>query len=304
MNCICCSRSAGFALCLGLLHVLNASPVVKACLNEYEPRPSEETRDQQGFQQYQLTTRSADDYLAALTAGATEHAVSDEKLDDLEIAAAQGDFRDRTNYAVALCRRGQALRALELLLQAEAEQPGEYIVAANLGTAYELTGNNAEALRWILAGIERNAKSHEGTEWLHVKILEAKLKLAADSDWLAAHSVLGLNFGSDEQPATPAGHVTDQFGLAKTIAEVQIAIEYQLHERLGLVAAPDAIVASLLADLGNLLALGHAPHKAARVYALAVEYARRTPHWSSSGCPMWNVPESIGLARRRLSECC
>jgi len=46
----------------------------------------------------------------------------------------------------------------------------------DLGTAYELAGKNEPALRWIREGLRRNPNSHKGTEWLHVKILEAKIE--------------------------------------------------------------------------------------------------------------------------------
>jgi hypothetical protein len=77
-------------------------------------------------------------------------------------------FRARSDYAAVLIHRGGALKAVE------DEHPGEYIVAANLGTAYELSGDMAQAHRWIGEGIVRNPGAHEGTEWLHLRILEAE----------------------------------------------------------------------------------------------------------------------------------
>jgi hypothetical protein len=58
------------------------------------------------------------------------------------------NFNDRSDYSVALMYLGRSNEAVELLQRLEAEQPGQYFVAANLGTAYELTGKNEEALRW------------------------------------------------------------------------------------------------------------------------------------------------------------
>jgi tetratricopeptide (TPR) repeat protein len=88
---------------------------------------------------------------------------------------ASTNFTDRSDYAVALMYLGRSQEAVGLLNQLEKERPGEYFVAGNLGTAYELSGNNEEALRWIREAIRRNPASHEGTEWLHEKILEAKI---------------------------------------------------------------------------------------------------------------------------------
>lgn len=139
---------------------------------------------------------------------------------------AEASFEDATNYAVALVHLGRSNRAIEVLLALEEKKPGVYTTAANLGTAYELTGNLHAALKWIQAGIERNADSHEGTEWLHVAILKAKIHLRADLAWLAKHSVLD---GADKRDA----------------AEIVKAIEYQLHERLQFVKPEDAVVCDL-----------------------------------------------------------
>ena len=76
---------------------------------------------------------------------------------------------ERNDYAVALMYLGRSSEAVELLKKLETENPGKYEIAANLGTAYELAGNNLEAHRWIKEGIQRNEESHFGTEWLHVE---------------------------------------------------------------------------------------------------------------------------------------
>ena len=65
------------------------------------------------------------------------------------------NFNDRGDYAVSLVYVGKTREAVELLEGLESEQPGTYIVAANLGTALELLGRNDEALYWIREGIRR-----------------------------------------------------------------------------------------------------------------------------------------------------
>lgn len=62
------------------------------------------------------------------------------------------NYNDRSDYAVALAYTGRNREAVELLQQLEQEQPGNYFVAANLGTALELAGDNAAALHWIGGG--------------------------------------------------------------------------------------------------------------------------------------------------------
>lgn len=143
-------------------------------------------------------------------------------------------YARRIDYTVALIRLGRAGDAIGELEGIEKDFPGQYATAANLGTAYELTGKLAEALTWITRGIERNPGSHEGTEWLHVAILKAKLKLQADPAWLAEHSVL------------------EEAG-ARTAGEIVQAIEYQLGERLVFVRPEDAVVCDLFYQAASRL---------------------------------------------------
>ena len=99
--------------------------------------------------------------------------------------ALKGDtaMERRNNVAVDMIYRGRIPEAIEALKELEAEQPGDYVTAANLGTAYELAGKNEDALHWIKEAIRRNKDSHWKTEWLHVDILEAKLKAANDPEF-------------------------------------------------------------------------------------------------------------------------
>ena len=58
------------------------------------------------------------------------------------------DFTNRNDYAVALVFLGRHDEAISLLQSLEKETPNHYSTAANLGTAYELSGNNELALQW------------------------------------------------------------------------------------------------------------------------------------------------------------
>lgn len=164
--------------------------------------------------------------------------------------ATGGDYRVKNDLATTLAHTGEATEAVALLEQVEAEKPGLYMTAANLGTAYELAGNNEKAIEWIRKGIERNAAAHEGTEWLHVRILEAKLALQADPAWLDSHSILGFQ----KVTQTIEFSVTGNRGEKLSIDQVKTALMYQLHERMQFVKPPDPVVGALLLDLGELLA--------------------------------------------------
>lgn len=178
----------------------------------------------------------------------------------------------RNSLAVALIHLGQVREAVSILEERERKSPGAYATAANLGTAYELAGDNLKALEWIKEGVRRNGDSHYGTEWLHVKILEAKLALAKDPRWLTKNTVLGADLRAPEDAGRPESPVTDHLGRPKSLAEVEAALVYQLHERLEFVRPPDPVVADLLFDLSNLLARTRSAEHARAVRGLATGY--------------------------------
>jgi hypothetical protein len=175
------------------------------------------------------------------------------------------NYNERSDYTVALMYLGRASEAIPLLQQLEKEKTGEYFIAANLGTAYELAAQSEEALRWIKEGIQRNPDSHEGTEWLHVKILEAKIAAKQDPNYFKQHSVLEL------EPEKLKEEI--QIGDKKlTQKELTDAIQHQLVERLHFVKPPDAAVASLLFDYGAIEARFKTLESAKEVLQMAIEY--------------------------------
>ena len=173
--------------------------------------------------------------------------------------------------AVALIHLGRIEEALAILEKLERTKPGSYDVAANLGTAYELMGDNDNAIKWISEGMKRNPESHFGTEWLHLKILRAKLAIKQDSIWSNNNSVLGIDWNLAGRDLSQVAVVDDQ-GLVHDAASVQKAIEYQLHERTEFVKPTDPTVASLLHDLSHLVRLSKSDEHGNMVFGGAQLY--------------------------------
>jgi hypothetical protein len=130
--------------------------------------------------------------------------------------------------------------AIKLYLKIEKLEPNRYSTASNIGTAYELAGQNENALQWIKRAVEIDPTSHLNSEWLHVKILQAKIKgeLSYNSDFL-----LNTHFGSGNEPVS--GLQEDE------LTALHDALYYQLNERVSFIKPKDELVAQLLFDLGN-----------------------------------------------------
>ena len=193
----------------------------------------------------------------------TDLRIEGEKME--EYYRGSTNFTDRSDYSVALMYLGRYQDAVGLLQALEKESPGNYSVAANLGTAYELAGNNVEALKWIKEAINRNATSHAGSEWLHVKILESKIAGGSNPDYLKSHPIFGLHAETVHDGISVDGNELSS-------REVADAMQYQLEERMKFVKPTDPIVAGLLFDYAAIEAATRTLESARGLLNLALDY--------------------------------
>ena len=108
--------------------------------------------------------------------------------------ATKPTLENSNDLGVARLLTGKIDAAIALFRETEKKFPGNARVAANLGTALELKGENEEALKWIREGVLRDPSEHEGSEWLHVRILDAKIALAKDPGWFDKEQRAGARF--------------------------------------------------------------------------------------------------------------
>lgn len=159
-----------------------------------------------------------------------------------------------SDYSVYLLKLGKYKEALDILTRLQQYYPLEYKIAANLGTAYELNGDVENALHFIKLGMQLNPDAHEGSEWVHVRVLETKLLLKKNADYLSDHTVLSLTEAQE----------------LDSLVRKQINI--QIRERFPFSPGPDPIMASLLTDLGDCYANTESIEFAKAVYEIAKKY--------------------------------
>lgn len=143
-------------------------------------------------------------------------------------------FENKNDKALAYLRMGKTEDAIAILEQLEKEKPNEYKVIANLGTAYELAGRNKEALQYIRRALQLNSESHQGSEWFHIQVLEAKIQ-NKPANWWINYPVLHFN----ELQKDPETIISDMV--------------YQLKERLPFTPKPDLMIAAILRDAAAYL---------------------------------------------------
>ncbi|WP_165823867.1 tetratricopeptide repeat protein [Pseudochryseolinea flava] len=146
-----------------------------------------------------------------------------------------------SDKGLVLILMGKYDEAIQLYLKIEAMSPGRYSTASNIGTAYELYGNNVDALKWIRRAVQIDEASHDGSEWIHIKILEAKVD---NVQRYASSLLLNTDFGSSASPVSNKSE--------KELNALANQLFYQLNERVSFVDAPDSLIAGLLFDLGNI----------------------------------------------------
>lgn len=181
-------------------------------------------------------------------------------------------FKNLTNIGVLLIYQGQYTLAIEHFLKIEKIFPGHHETAANLGTALELAGYDASALRWIRLGMKRNPDEHYRSEWLHARILEAKIALAKDPGYLQGRSVVGITFAPTMVPPLPSQMPAGNNGKPVEPWELNLSLHYQLYERTQFVKPRDPIVANLMRDWATLNLAGGPIESADALYDAAIIY--------------------------------
>jgi tetratricopeptide (TPR) repeat protein len=181
------------------------------------------------------------------------------ELDSLYKKTKDLDYLSDKGYLLIV--QGKYDEALNLYLNIEKIEPDRYSTASNLGTLYELMGQNQKAYTWIKKSIEINPESHKGSEWLHLRILEAKIKNLKD---LSGQFLINTNFGTSNEPKTKLSK--------KEVDELTQSVYYQVNERMSFIEPKDKIISILLFELGNLAELKGENNSALATYRTARLY--------------------------------
>jgi len=225
-----------------LVLLIVAFTETQACINEYY------SIDKEGH------THTTDELHVAFNTNFNNRLIEKKLIKIGKHLMSSDDYKLVSDYAVLLLKGGKAKEALEIFKKLSKHYPNEYQIASNLGTAYEINGKPELALKYIKHGIELNPNSHEGSEWVHVKVLEAKLKLVKDKTYLKENSVLSLSIDN----------LSD--------SEIKNQILVQVKERFPFSPGPNQIMASLLMDLGDCFANSSSIEYAKVFYTIAKEY--------------------------------
>lgn len=171
-----------------------------------------------------------------------------------------------TNKGYILIVLGRYSEAIEQFKEIDSIQPGRYSTYSNMGTAFEMMGNNTEALQWIEKALKADPKSQQSSEWIHINILKTHLK--GDRS-ISSMNLIGKDFGNEESPKS---HLTPD-----ELKTLRTQLYDQLNERISLIKPKDKVIAQLLFDLGNVTFLEGKKKDAMEEYQLAKDYGFDDP---------------------------
>ena len=178
-------------------------------------------------------------------------------------------LEEKNDYAVQLIYNREYQQAIELLLEIEKKHPDLANTAVNLGTAYELLGQNEQAKFWIEKGLKINPGVHYGSEWIHLNILKAKLH-KADSQWLRDNPILGLDFGTAYFPQSQNIHVSRNID---NMDDLAYEAKLQLRERRKFIFGDDLMMSCLAYEAANVEMLRGQIHEQKYQYGFKNEIA-------------------------------
>jgi tetratricopeptide (TPR) repeat protein len=234
-----------------VLSLLLCFPNAFACINEYRALVDGKIENTSVGESQRLTARFDEKYvLSRLKQADSTYRVT-------------GNLKDFSDYGAALIYAGEYNKALEVFREIERNQPGLYATAANKGTAFELMGELDSALFWIAKAVKINPESHQGSEWIHVKVLEAKVKFKDDESELWDYDVLSLGFGNGKIPENSKNH---------QLLRLYDQLRFQIMERMFFVKPKDPILAKLLFEFATVIALLENVESAMPVMEQAGEY--------------------------------
>lgn len=172
------------------------------------------------------------------------------------------DYKGLSDYAVIELKIGDRKKAVDILEKLYVQHPNEYNIVANLGTAYEVTGNNEKALELLRKAVAINPRSHYGSEWIHVAILEQKVGAKQ------YNQIINLGIKDFSQWIIDKSNV-----FPRNADSLKIQIAYQLHERIAFIAPPDDVVGQLVLDFADIVAKTESRDAAIPFYEYAGHYS-------------------------------
>ncbi|MBL7729977.1 MAG: hypothetical protein JNM88_02275 [Chitinophagaceae bacterium] len=166
------------------------------------------------------------------------------KAVEKKLLAGDYSYKNVSDYGAWLLMAGRFAEGLDLFRGLSKKFPSVYEVNANTAVAYELNGNIDSALYWENAALKIRPSAHNNSEWIHLKILEARKELQSDAGWCLKNNITGVvNYVKEYY--RPETH-----GEGRSMEIFRQFID-QLGERFPFTYAGDKVMGKLMMELGD-----------------------------------------------------
>lgn len=186
--------------------------------------------------------------------------------EDLETAASTEKDELYTDIAAYMIYDGDYQEAIDYLHKNVQEKENNYSFYSNIGVAHELVGNLDSALYYTQKALIVDNASHGGSEWIHIRILQAEIAVEKNPNWMDNNSVLGFPISADSTPTV----------LPDTLSPYHFNdhLYFQLHERTYFVKpeSQDPFVGQLLLLHADVIARYFDTDHCLPIYQLAADY--------------------------------
>lgn len=149
---------------------------------------------------------------------------------------------DKADLGALYVRLGDLGKAVELLRTAQREHPNHFYIAANLGTAWQLQGNFAQAADALVEAVRLAPGKFQAAEELHLKLVRLRMRMprgAGDRD-----DLFGVKYVNDRGVFEPGKIAADEKKKLPTHAAA-------LVQQLALWLPADGPLLWQLAELAN-----------------------------------------------------
>jgi hypothetical protein len=156
----------------------------------------------------------------------------------------QFTMQNISDYAAYLLMSGNFADGLKIIKVLYFKYPSVYEINANLAVAYELNGLIDSALVYQKKAMLIKPSAHENSEWLHLKILEARKQVLVNPDWCIVNDITGIEKGISDK----FKYQSHEFAGTQVLFNNFIS---QLKERMPFSFAEDRVLGKLFLELGN-----------------------------------------------------
>jgi tetratricopeptide (TPR) repeat protein len=180
-----------------------------------------------------------------------------------------------SNYCASMIQLGRYREAIPILENLLKDKPNEYEINTNLAVAYELNEQIDKALYFLKKSISISPKSHNESEWFHLRILESAITLRDKN--LAPQDISVLRIENERSGKTG------------------VQISYQLKERIPLTKSTNNLLSKVIEESADYYKANISLEWAIELYAIAIGYSSN----DSIKLKLW---DKINLSRQKLID--